>query len=79
MERAIEDCPLTARQRRVVRVLAEGWKPLAAARRLGIAYGTYSAHIQQIAERYGLEPNPERTVRTQIVIEAYRRGDLKGG
>jgi DNA-binding NarL/FixJ family response regulator len=69
---------LTPRQRQVLRLLAEGYTTVAVGRRLGITATAVHSTISRIADRYELEPDPERTAVTQIVIEAARRGDLKG-
>lgn len=67
---------LTPRQREIVALLSEGLTPAAVGRRLGIRQ--IQSHLEHIAARYGLDPDPERRWATQIVLEAYRRGELKG-
>jgi DNA-binding NarL/FixJ family response regulator len=69
---------LTPRQRQVLRLLAEGYTTVAVGRRLGITTTAVHSTIGRIADRYELAPDPERTVAMHVLVEAARRGDLKG-
>jgi DNA-binding NarL/FixJ family response regulator len=60
--------PLTARQREVLRLLADGLDNAEIAERLGISKRTARAHVSDVLERLGVEN------RTQAAVTAVRHG-----
>jgi len=68
--RATGDVTLTAREREVLELVAEGFSNKLAAQRLGISEHTVKFHINAVMERLGA------ATRTEAVVRAARRGLL---
>jgi DNA-binding NarL/FixJ family response regulator len=69
--------PLTAREREVLALLAEGLSNHAIAQRLVVTDRTVEAHVKQIFQKLGLATNPDAHRRVLAVL-AYLRGQGAG-
>jgi DNA-binding NarL/FixJ family response regulator len=65
---------LTAREREVLALVAEGLSNRAIATQLVVTERTVEAHVKQIFLKLGLDPNPQSHRRVRAVL-AYLRGE----
>ncbi len=68
MGRLLDEQPLSPRQRQVLTLLADGFRPGAIARRLGISLPTVRNHVAAVLHRLGCHSQLE------AVATARRRG-----
>ena len=66
---------LTAREREVLRLMAEGRSNLGIAGALHLSVKTVETHVEHILDKLGLAPSPEEHRRVLAVLELLRLGD----